>query len=220
MARLNPDCLRLYLVTDRSLSLGRTLSDVVAAAVQGGVTCVQLREKDASTQDFYAQAMLLKELLQPLGIPLIINDRIDVALACKAEGVHLGQIDMPVQVARQLLPADIFIGWSVESMEDVLRSAHLPLDYLGVSPVFDTSTKKDIHQPWGLDGLRAVRAQSGLPLVAIGGIHPHNASDVVRAGAHGLAVVSAICSADNPTVAAQTLKQRMQDAIHLHGAPS
>jgi thiamine-phosphate pyrophosphorylase len=174
---------------------------------------VQLREKQASTQDFYAQAVLLKQLLQPLGIPLIINDRIDVALACQAEGVHLGQSDMPVSVARQLLPPNVFIGWSVETPDDVLRSASLPVDYLGVSPVFDTATKADIHQPWGLDGLRAVRAQTTLPLVAIGGIHSRNAGDVVRAGADGLAVVSAICSADNPTAAAQTLMQGIQDAL-------
>ena len=119
--------LRLYLVTDRSCLGERTLSDVVAAAVQGGVTCVQLREKQLNTRDFFAQAIALKALLAPHHIPLVINDRIDVALACGAQGVHLGQSDMPVLQARRLLPPSVFIGWSVETMEDVVRSATLTL---------------------------------------------------------------------------------------------
>ena len=142
--------LRLYLVTDQPSLKGRSLVDVVQAAVRGGVTCVQLREKHASSRDFYAQAVALMNLLAPLNIPLIINDRLDIALACGAQGVHLGQSDLPVQAARKLLPPEVFIGWSVESMEDVELSATLPLDYLGVSPVFATPTKSDTATPWGL----------------------------------------------------------------------
>jgi thiamine-phosphate pyrophosphorylase len=202
--------LQLYLVTDQtSVACAggqRSLTDVVAAAVQGGVTCVQLREKHLPTRDFYAQACLLKNLLTPLGIPLVINDRIDIALACGAEGVHLGQSDMPVHEARRLLPPEVFIGWSVETMVDVAKSAELPVDYLGVSPVFATPTKTDTSAPWGLDGLRAVRTATSLPLVAIGGIHSGNAREVMQAGADGLAVVSAICAAPDPCAAAQTLK--------------
>ncbi|APW42630.1 thiamine phosphate synthase [Rhodoferax saidenbachensis] len=198
--------LRLYLVTDQVSLLGHTLTDVMMAAVQGGVTCVQLREKQLTTRDFVAQAMALSALLRPLHIPLVINDRIDVALACNAQGVHLGQSDMPVELARSLLPPEVFIGWSVETMDDVTRSASLPVDYLGVSPVFATPTKTDTHTPWGLDGLRRVRAITALPLVAIGGIHSGNALDVLRAGADGLAMVSAICSAPDPRLAAQTLR--------------
>jgi thiamine-phosphate pyrophosphorylase len=127
VAGLNPAALQqalgLYLVTDQSLTRGRPLADVVAAAVQGGVTCVQLREKQLNSRDFLAQAVLLKKLLAPYGVPLVINDRIDIALACGAEGVHLGQSDMPVEVARRLLPSDVFIGWSVETMADVAQSA-------------------------------------------------------------------------------------------------
>lgn len=201
--------LRLYLVTDQSSIGGRTLTDVVAAAVQGGVTCVQLREKQLNTRDFLAQARLLKELLAPHDIPLVINDRIDVALACGAQGVHLGQSDMPVAQARRLLPPDVFIGWSVETMAHVAHSASLPVDYLGVSPIHATPTKTDTQTPWGLDGLRQVRATTALPLVAIGGIHVGNARAVLSAGADGLAVVSALCAAQDPRVAAAALRKLM-----------
>ena len=210
---MNPDVLRLYLVTDQSLTRGRPLADVVAAAVQGGVSCVQLREKQSDTRAFMAQAVMLKTLLAPHGVPLVINDRIDIALACGAEGVHLGQSDIPVEVARRLLPAEVFIGWSVETADEVTQSAQLPVDYLGVSPVFATPTKTDTKTPWGLDGLRQVRAATALPLVAIGGIHAGNARELMRAGADGLAVVSALCSADQPALAARELKRLIVETL-------
>ena len=203
--------LRLYLVTDQASLRGRPLSDVVLAAVQGGVSCVQLREKHLDSRDFYAQAVALMELLRPLNVPLIINDRLDIALACGAQGVHLGQSDLPVAQARALLPPQVFLGWSVETPEQVAQSATLPVDYLGVSPVFATPTKTDTAPPWGLEGLQRVRAATALPLVAIGGIHAGNATGVLQAGAHSLAVVSAICSAEDPRASAQELR-RMIDA--------
>ena len=214
MARLNPDVLRLYLVTDQSLTRGRSLADVVAAAVQGGVSCVQLREKRLGTREFLAQALMLKELLVPHHVPLVINDRLDIALACGAHGVHLGQGDLPLEEARKLLPPEVFIGWSVESMDDVLHSATLPADYLGVSPIFDTPTKTDTQCAWGLEGLAAVRAATALPLVAIGGIHAGNARRVLLAGADGLAVVSALCGADNPRAAAERLRSQCDGALN------
>jgi thiamine-phosphate pyrophosphorylase len=199
--------LALYLVTDQASTRGRPLLDVVAAAVQGGVTCVQLREKHLNSRDFLAQAIALKAMLTPLDIALVINDRIDIALACGAQGVHLGQSDMPVEAARRLLPPEVFIGWSVETMSDVARAANLPVDYLGVSPIFATPTKTDTAAPWGLNGLSQVRTQSDLPLVAIGGIQLGNAREVLDAGADGLAVVSALCSAADPTAAAQRFRK-------------
>ena len=123
------------------LRWARSLSDVVEAAVQGGVTCVQLPEKQVNTSDFVAQAMAMKALLAPFNIPLVIKDRIDVVLVCCAHGVHLGQSDMAVTQARKLLPPDVFIGWTVETMEDVARSALIPVDYLGVIPIYGTPTK-------------------------------------------------------------------------------
>ena len=199
-------CLQLYLVTDQQALRGRALTDVVKQAVQGGVTCVQLREKTSCTRDFVALACALKTLLKPLGVPLVINDRIDVALACGAQGVHLGQSDMPVELARQLLPQQVFIGLSVESLDDVRRAAHQPVDYLGVSPIYATPTKTDTAEPWGLTGLRQVRGLTDVPLVAIGGIHLGNAAEVLAAGADSLAVVSALCSADDPSAAARAFR--------------
>ena len=200
------ELVRLYLVTDQQALRGRCLTDVVKQAVQGGATCVQLREKTSSTRDFVALACALNTLLKPLGVPLVINDRIDVALACGAQGVHLGQSDMPVELARQLLPPQVFIGLSVETPGDVDRAASQSVDYLGVSPIYPTPTKTDTAAPWGLDGLRAVRAMTDVPLVAIGGIHLGNAAEVLAGGADGLAVVSALCSADDPAAAARAFR--------------
>lgn len=215
--RILPDQLRLYLVTDQPSLRGRQLLDVVRAAVQGGVSCVQLREKSLCTRDFVAQALAVKALLSPLDVPLVINDRIDVALACQAQGVHLGQSDMPVTIARQMLPPEVFIGLSVENPGDVERAAAQAVDYLGVSPIFATPTKTDTAPPWGLEGLRQVRAMTDLPLVAIGGIHLTNALDVLQAGADGLAVVSAICSTDDPALAAQSLRQLIAADVARRG---
>ncbi len=201
--------LGVYLVTDEASCAGRSLTDVVMAAVQGGVSCVQLREKNLSTRDFCAKATTLQTLLEPLGIPLVINDRVDVALACGAPGVHLGQSDMPVATARKLLPPHVFLGWSVETLDHVAQASQAEfagVDYLGVSPVFATPTKTDTSTPWGLQGLRQVRAATALPLVAIGGIHAGNAAQVLAAGADGLAVVSAICAAAEPALATRELR--------------
>ncbi|MFZ2121791.1 MAG: thiamine phosphate synthase [Rhodoferax sp.] len=215
MKKVLPEVLRLYLVTDQASLRGRTLTDVLLAAVQGGVSCVQLREKTLGTHDFVALALAVKDLLAPFDVPLIINDRLDVALACGAQGVHLGQSDMPVALARQRLPPGVFIGLSVENLGDVARAAGQAVDYLGISPVYATPTKTDTATPWGLAGVRQVRAMTGLPLVAIGGIHPGNATELLQAGADGLAVVSAICSAANPQAAAAAF----QDILRAHQTP-
>jgi len=201
--------LGIYLVTDEASCAGRSLADVVMAAVQGGATCVQLREKTLSTRDFCAKALVLQALLSPLGIPLVINDRVDIALACGVPGVHLGQSDLSVAQARRLLPPSVFLGWSVETLAHVVQASHpdfAGVDYLGVSPVFATPTKTDTSLPWGLDGLRQARAATALTLVAIGGIHAGNAAEVLAAGAHGLAVVSAVCGAADPAAAARQLR--------------
>lgn len=201
--------LRLYLVTDESSCGERSLLDVVMAAVQGDVSCVQLREKYLNTRDFCEKARALQSILVPRGIPLVINDRVDLALACDAAGVHLGQSDMAVQDARRLLPPWMVVGLSVETLghvQQAMQTDKQGLDYLGVSPVFATPTKTDTNAPWGLAGLRQARAATSLPLVAIGGIHAGNARQVLEAGADGLAVVSAICAAPDPTLAARQLR--------------
>ncbi|RKX77146.1 MAG: thiamine phosphate synthase [Spirochaetes bacterium] len=197
----------LYLVTDRKLSGGRPLDEIVKKAVEGGVTIVQLREKDCSTREYLELACSIKRILTPLNIPLIINDRVDIALAAGAEGVHLGQSDMPYRDARRIMGAEAIIGLSVETMEDAREAESLDVDYLGVSPIFFTSTKTDTKSEWGIEGLRKLRVFSRHKLVAIGSIKQDNASEVIAAGADGVAVVSAICSASDPKRAAEELKE-------------
>ena len=201
----------LYLVTDRALAQaqGRTTCEVVREAVGGGVTMVQLREKEGTTRAFIAEARLLKDLLFGTGVPLIINDRLDVALAVGAEGLHLGQQDMTIADARRLAGAEMLIGISAECFEDALRAEAEGADYIGISPVFATSTKKDAAMPLGLAGVRRIRSAVNLPLVGIGGISLDNAAEVLQAGADGVAVVSAIVSAPCPRTAAAVLKARL-----------
>lgn len=203
----------IYLVTDRGLCLNRPLQDVVLRAVKGGAAYVQLREKDITTRLFVEEGRAIKKILEPYGVPLIINDRIDVALACGADGVHIGQEDMPYAIARKLMGERAMIGISVETWEDVEAAQKLDVDYIGVSPVFATPTKTDTKEPWGLDGLRKIKEFSRHPLVAIGGINEANARAVVEAGADCLAVVSAICAAADPQGATSSLINKMDSAL-------
>lgn len=200
-----PFDLSLYLVTDRSLSLGRPLEYIVREAVEGGVTMIQLREKDCSSAEFYQLAVSLKELLAPYNIPLIINDRLDIALACDAEGLHIGQSDLPYSVARKLMGEDKIIGLSVENIQDVIEANKLDVDYIGISPVFDTNTKNDTAKALGLSGVEQIGKLSVHPSVGIGGINQSNAKDIIEAGADGISVVSAIMSASDPKASAKIL---------------
>lgn len=208
--------LKLYLVTDRELSQGRSLEDVVAEAVAGGVTMVQLREKDSSTGEFLALAFRLKDLLKPWNIPLIINDRVDIALAVDADGVHIGQSDMPYEVARKLLGPDKIIGLSVENIDDLLKANELDVDYVGISPVYGTPTKTDTTQPFGLEGLKEAVRLSFHPTVAIGGMNKDTIADVIAAGADGVAVVSAICAAESPLLAATEISELIMNTKLNH----
>ncbi len=202
----------LYLVTDRPLSLGRPMEELVLAAVEGGVTAVQLREKDCSTREFVELARKLTELLAPRNVPLLINDRVDVALAAQADGVHIGQSDMTYRDARTLLGPSALIGLSVETPAQAAEAGNLDCDYLGVGPIFPTATKSDAAPAWGLDRFAALRRTSRHRLVAIGGINASTAASVAAAGADGLAVVSAICSASDPRAAAANLRRLIEDA--------
>jgi thiamine-phosphate pyrophosphorylase len=199
----------LYLVTDRGLSRGRPTAQIVAAAVAGGVTCVQLREKSCSTREFIAEALALQGFLKSHGVPLIINDRVDIALAVGADGVHLGQSDMPLSTARAILGESKVIGISAESLRDAVAAENAGADYLGLSPIFATPTKTDAAAPLGLEGLRAIRREVRLPLVAIGGLNAGNAAAVIAGGADGLAVVSAIVAAADPEFAARELTRQI-----------
>jgi thiamine-phosphate pyrophosphorylase len=196
----------LYLVTERGMCAGGDLENLVRLAVGGGATMVQLREKHCGVREFVELARALVRLLSPLGVPLIVNDRLDVALASAAHGLHLGQTDMEAADARALLGPGKILGLSVENMDQARTAQDLDVDYLGVSPIHATPTKTDTAEPWGLDGLARLAGFSRLPLVAIGGIDAETAEAAIRAGAHGVAVVSALCAAADPRKAAQNLR--------------
>ncbi len=200
----------LYLVTDRALTLGRDLIYVIEEAILGGTSVVQLREKDCSSREFYEVAKAVSLVTKKYKVPLIINDRLDIALAVNAQGLHIGQSDLPYEVARKILGKNAIIGLSVESLEDARDALCLDVDYLGISPVFSTNTKIDIAKPLGLEGIRDIKSFSKHKLVAIGGVNIHNTSDIIKAGADGIAVVSAICSADSPRQASINLRDQIQ----------
>ena len=184
----------LHLVTDRGLVKGRPLLDIIRAAVSGGVSVVQLREKNSSTRQFVELGRAVVAELKRLPVPVIINDRVDVAMAVGAQGVHLGQSDMPYPLARELLGPRAIIGLSVETLDQAVAAEQLDVNYLGLSPVFATTTKTELTSQLDLEGVRQIRARSSHRLVAIGGINSGNAESVIQSGADGLAVVSAICA--------------------------
>lgn len=200
--------LRLHLVTDEAQCGERGLLAVVQSAVRGGVTCVQLREKSLDTRAFVERARALKALLSPLRIPLLVNDRVDVALAADADGVHVGQSDMAPQDVRRLMPGAL-IGLSIESWQQMREAEQEPVDYYGISPVFATASKADAAPALGLAGLQQLRRMTGRPLVAIGGIQAGNVAAVMAAGADGVAVVSALCASADPAAAARHLRACM-----------
>ncbi|MBS3780714.1 MAG: thiamine phosphate synthase [Desulfovermiculus sp.] len=196
----------LYLVISQGDCLGRDVFQVLEQAVQGGVSLVQLREKTMPTRNLVALAKRMKAFLTDHSIPLIINDRVGVALAVDADGVHLGQDDMHPLDVRPLIGPNRILGLSINTEEQLREAQTLPVDYLGVGPVFATQTKKDSKPVLGLDKLSSMCRKKHFPAVGIGGINVQNASEVIAAGAEGIAVVSAICGADSPQDAAGELK--------------
>ncbi|MGI8996843.1 MAG: thiamine phosphate synthase [Pyrinomonadaceae bacterium] len=187
---------KLYPITDARLS-GLTHAEQVARFAAGGAMLIQLREKHASPREFYVEAEAALHVARERGVQLIINDRADIALALRADGVHLGQDDLDPLAARRLLGADAIIGYSTHNIEQAIEAAQLPISYLAIGPIFVTHTKENPDPVIGLDGLRRVRAQldataTRLPLIAIGGITTENASAILDAGADSVAVVSAL----------------------------
>lgn len=196
----------LYVVTDAGLSRGRSHLAVIEAAIAGGATVVQYREKAASTRQMIAEALALRELTRRAGVPLIVNDRLDVALAIDADGVHVGQDDMPAAVARRLIGPDKLLGVSAANLAEAMQAVQDGADYLGVGPVFATPTKPDAAPPIGMEGLREICRHVPLPVVAIGGINAANAAAAIAAGAQGIAVVSAVVAAEDVVAAARQLR--------------
>ncbi|HEV7380808.1 MAG TPA: thiamine phosphate synthase [Dyadobacter sp.] len=205
--------IQLYLVTDEKACLGRDFFWVVEEAVKGGVTMVQLREKKLGTRAFIEKGKRLKDILDRYQVPLIINDRVDVALAIDAAGVHVGQSDMPFVMLKDLLPAEKITGLSVESKQQVLEAENWEVSYIAASPLFSTPSKTDTESPWGMKGLRWMHENTHHPVVVIGGLSETNTAQAVTNGAKGIAVISAICSAHSPYEAAQILRARIAAGI-------
>lgn len=203
----------LYLVTDRIIAqqAGHTVAFVVEEACRAGVRWVQLREKELSTRAFLEAARELKQITQAYGARLIINDRVDIALAVDADGVHVGQDDMPYEVVRSLVGPDKLIGLSVNNMIELRAALDDKPDYLGVAAVFATNTKLDTSNLLGLDGLREICTSTSLPTFAIGGINATNIKQIMQAGATGAAVVSAICGQPSPYEATRELLQLISE---------
>lgn len=204
--KLSPSDLRLYAITDRrALPAGVTLAQAVEAALDGGVTCLQLREKTASAGEILALARTLLPLCRARRVPLLINDRVDIALAAGADGVHLGQEDLPLPEARALLGPDRILGATAHTVEEALRAQAEGADYLGVGAMFPTGTKTDTV-PTSADTLKAICAAVSIPVVAIGGVNAQNLPTLAGTGIAGAAVVSAIFSQRDLTDAARTLR--------------
>ncbi len=196
----------LYLVTDQALMSTSTLYEAVEQAVSGGCTLIQLREKTQSSIDFYKTAATIKELTEHRGIPLIVNDRIDIAMAVGADGVHMGQSDIPAAAARKMIGDDMILGVSVGSVAEAMKAVADGADYLGVGAMFPTGTKDDAEIVTRSE-LKAIRAAVALPIVVIGGINKENAAEFASYGVDGLAVVSAILSQPDIKQAAEEMKQ-------------
>ncbi|WP_243977434.1 thiamine phosphate synthase [Vibrio natriegens] len=199
---------RLYLVTDDQQDLA-TLKHVVSKAVEGGVTMVQVREKHGDVRAFIQRAQAVKDILKNTNVPLIINDRVDVALAVDADGVHLGQSDMPAHIARELIGPNKILGLSIEDEQQLADVDALPIDYIGLSAIYATPTKTNTQKHWGIDGLKMALNTTSLPIVAIGGINESTIPALSATGVHGLALVSAICHADDPKLACEYLLSLM-----------
>jgi len=204
----------VYLVTGASHSAGRTTPEIVAAAIEGGVSVVQLRDKDTSVRDRLAVGRELRELTREAGVPLIVNDRIDLAQAIDADGVHLGDDDLPVDVARDLLGPDAIVGRSVSFVDDAVAAEQAGADYLGVGAVYATGSKDDIDDDEhgiGPERIAAIADAVSIPVVGIGGITADNAGPVIEAGADGVAVITAITKADDPAAATRELDVVVED---------
>ena len=204
----SPGLWRLYVITDEKVSRGRSHLQVAEAAILGGADVLQLRDKEASSGLLYRVALQLRKLTRDAKIPFIVNDRLDIALAADADGVHVGQADLPASVVREIMGPGKILGVSVDTVEEAILAEKDGADYLGVGPVFEArGTKPDAGEPLGIDCIARIRRHCRLPIVAIGGIDAENARKVREAGADAAAVISAIVGADDIAQAARRLKR-------------
>lgn len=201
---------KLYLVISEEACLHQDFLKVAERAIVGGVDIVQLREKNISTKEFQQKAFRLKDVLNKFDVPLIINDNLEVAKQVEAYGIHVGNSDIPPTQIRKHWRNVACLGYSIEDSKQFNSEEFKTADYLGISPVFKTPTKTDTIIEWGLSGVKKIRKNTDKPLVAIGNINTTNAHQVIKAGADCLAVVSAICAAKNPTLAAEKLRNEIE----------
>jgi thiamine-phosphate diphosphorylase len=212
--------LALYVLTDRELARGRPETEVVAQAIAGGATMIQLRAKTLTTWDMLQAAREVRRVTLAAGVPFILNDRVDVALAADSDGVHVGHIgqeDLPPDIARRLLGPARIVGVSVATPEEARLAEELGADYVAVGPIYQTATKADAGAGLGLAGVRAVRTATRLPVVAIGGITAAMAGEVVRAGADGVAVIAAVVAAEDIAEAARAMRAEVEAAKRTRG---
>jgi len=209
--RISPGLWRLHVLTDRKTSGGRSHLQVAEAAIAGGADVLQLRDKEAPSGRLYQEAMQLRKITRDAKVPFIVNDRLDIALAVDADGLHVGQSDLPASVARRILGPGKILGVSVDTVEQAILAEKDGADYLGVGPVFEArGTKPDTGEPMGVDCIARIRRHCRLPIVAIGGINAENAGKVREAGADAVAVISAIVSADDISQATRRLKRGLE----------
>jgi thiamine-phosphate pyrophosphorylase len=198
--------LDLYVITDEGLSQGLPHPEIARRAIAGGADVIQIRDKSKSSREFFAAAVEVRKITRAHGTLFIVNDRLDIALASGADGVHLGQDDLPLRAARTLVPPGFIIGISVGSVHEAVSAENGGADYIAPGPIFSTASKRDAGPATGLAVLRQIRSAVSVPLVAIGGIGPRNVQEVIQAGADGIAVISAVVSQEDVTAAARQMK--------------
>ena len=207
----------LYVITDRGLAKGRSHTEVARAAVAGGANVVQLRDKEASTLELYKTGLALREITARAGAVFIMNDRLDIALAVDADGVHLGQDDLPPEAARKLLGRGKILGLSVENPEQAAKAEGAGADYVAIGPIYEArGSKADAGPPVGPAAITAIRKATRLPIIAIGGIRADQVSAVLQAGADGIAVISAVVSAGDIKAAAEDFRRRIAASRSAH----
>ena len=203
---------RLHVITDTTIQSRFTHAQLAEMAIAGGADTIQFRQKNGSTRELVESAQAVQAVCAEHGVPLIVNDRADIALAVAAAGAHFGQEDLPVAVGRRILPPEMIIGASARTEEKILEAISTGADYIGFGPIYQTSSKPDAERPKGLGALQRMSEIAQCPVIAIGGITAETACEVIRAGAHGIAVISAVCGKADPAAAARQLCGEIQRA--------
>jgi thiamine-phosphate pyrophosphorylase len=205
---------RLHVLTDTLLQNRFSHEELAELAVAGGADTIQFRQKSGSTREMIRTASLMREICRKAGVPFLVNDRLDWALGSQADGVHLGQDDFPIPLARKILGNQAVIGGSAGDLEEARKCLKEGADYVGFGPVFTTTSKEDAGPAGGLELLRLAVKEIPLPIIAIGGIHQENTLEVLQTGVHGIAVISAVCCRKNPGEAAASLRRQLESYPH------